>query len=173
MDLKYLEYPKFRKNIKRLYKETFPKNERFPFWILKHSIKKGKATINAIVEGNRFIGMTYIVNCDNSFYLMYFAIEKAYRNKQYGSKVLKHLNENYGTIFLSIEKPKDAVSDKRKQFYLKNGFYETNKYCTECGVDYEVLCNNKNFYITKELHKKRYDNMTSSKIVSFYINKLF
>ena len=173
MDLEYVEYPEYKKKIKKLYKEAFPKNERFPFWILKHSIKSDKSTINAIIEDNKFIGMTYIVDCDNSFYLMFFAIEKESRNKQYGSRVLKDLNEKYGTIFLSIEKPKDTTSEKSKKFYLKNGFHETNMYCSECGVDYEVLCNNKNFDITEELHKKRYSNMTSSKIVSFCINKLF
>lgn len=65
MELKYVSYPKYKKNIKNLYLEAFPRKERFPFWILKHSIKKGKATLNAIVNGNKFIGMEYIVNCDD------------------------------------------------------------------------------------------------------------
>ena len=173
MNFDYESYPKYKKDIKNLYLKAFPKNERFPFWILKHSIKKGKATLNAIVDRDRFIGMNYMVNCDDSFYLMYFAINKELRNKNYGSNVLQDLSEKYGTIFLSIEKPKDELSKRRKGFYLRNGFYETKKYCTEAGVDYEILCNNQNYNITEEIHKKRYDNMTNSKIVKFCMNLIF
>ena len=114
-----------------------------------------------------------MVNCDDSFYLMYFAIDKKLRNNNYGSKVLQDFNEKYSTIFLSIEKPKDELSKRRKGFYLRNGFYETKNYCTEAGVDYEILCNNQNYNITEEIHKKRYDNMTNSKIVKLCMKMIF
>lgn len=125
MNFKYVSYSQYKKEIKNLYLQTFPKEERFPFWILKHSIKKGKASLNAIVDKDGFIGMNYTVNCDDSFYLMYFAIDKELRNNNYGSKVLQDLNQKYSTIFLSIKKPKDELSKRRKGFYLRNGFYET------------------------------------------------
>lgn len=173
MNFEYVSYPQYKENIKKLYLDAFPKNERFPFWILKHSIKKGKAELNAIVDKDTFIGMNYMVNCDDSFYLMYFAIDKELRNNNYGSKVLQDLNEKHNTIFLSIEKPKDELSKRRKNFYLRNGFYETKMSCTEAGVDYEILCNNKNYNITEEIHKKRYDNMTNSKIVKLCMKIIF
>lgn len=173
MNFEYVSYPEYKKDIKNLYLQAFPKNERFPFWILKHSIKKGKATLEAIVNNDIFIGMEYVVNCDDSFYLMFFAIDKKLRNKNYGAKVLEDLNDKYKTIFLSIEKPKDELSQRRKNFYLRNGFFETNKYCSEAGVDYEILCNNKDYNITKEIHKKRYDNMTNSKIVKLCMKLIF
>lgn len=173
MNFKYVSYPEYKQKIKKLYLESFPKNERFPFWILRHSIKKGKATLNAIVDDHKFIGIEYIVNCDSSVYLMFFAIDKELRNKNYGTNVLKDLNEKYEIIFLSIEKPKDELSKRRKGFYLRNGFFETKKYCSEAGVDYEILCNNKDYDITEEIHKKRYDNMTNSKIVKFFIHRIF
>ena len=173
MNFEYISYPEYKKDIKNLYLKAFPKNERFPFWILKHSRKKGKAKLNAIIDKDKFIGMNYMVNCDDSFYLMYFAINKELRNKNYGSNVLQDLSEKYGTIFLSIEKPKNELSQRRKNFYLKNGFYETKKYCTESGVEYEILCNNKDYNITEDIHKKRYDNMTNSRVVKFCMNLIF
>ena len=154
MNFDYESYPKYKKEIKNLYLQAFPKEERFPFWILKHSRKKGKATLNAIIYRDRFIGMNYMVNCDDSFYLMYFAIDKELRNNNYGAKVLQDLNEKYDTIFLSIEKPKDELSKRRKHFYLRNGFCETQKYCTEAGVDFEILCNNQKYNILKKFIKK-------------------
>ena len=81
MNFEYVSYPKYKENIKKLYLEAFPKNERFPFWILKHSIKRGKAELNAIIDRDRFIGINYTVNCDVSLYLMFFAIDKELRNK--------------------------------------------------------------------------------------------
>lgn len=173
MNLKYIEYPSFKKEIKKLYTQSFPKNERFPFWILDHSIRKGIATIQAVTENDNFIGMIHIVNCDSSYYLMYFAIDEKFRNKKYGSEILKDLKNKYGTIFLSIEKPYDEISERREQFYLRNGFYKTRFYCTEHNVTYEVLCNNKDYVITNEIHKKRYYNMSNSKIVRFCINRFF
>lgn len=173
MNIKYIDYPSYKKEIKELYYEAFPKKERFPFWILKHSIKQGKTTLNAIVDNNKFIGMSYIVNCDDSSYLMFFAIKRELRNKNYGSKILKDLNLKCKTMFLSIEEPKEQLSERRKSFYLRNGFFETNKYCLEKGINYEILCNDKNYNITEKIHKKRYNNMTNSKIVKFCINILF
>lgn len=173
LKLEYLKYPNYNKEIKKLYTKSFPKNERFPFWILKHSMKKGKGVLQAIIYENNFIGMFYIVNCESSYYLMYLAIKEEYRNKKYGTKVLRDLHNKYGTIFLSVEKPSNEISKRRKKFYLRNNYYETNFYCNEKNVDYEVLCNNKNYIISDEIHKKRYDNMTDSKIVKFLINQIF
>lgn len=173
MSLNYVAYPKCKKEIKKLYVESFPKKERFPFWILRHSIKRGKAVLNAILDDNKFIGMEYIVNCDDAIYLMFFAINKDLRNRKYGSRVLRELSEKYKTIFLSIEEPIDELSKRRKEFYLKNGFFEINKYCLDGGINYEILCSNEDYNITDEVHKKRYNNMTDSKIIRFIINRTF
>lgn len=40
MNLRYVDYPEYKRDIKNVYLESFPKNERFPFWILKQSLKK-------------------------------------------------------------------------------------------------------------------------------------
>ena len=77
---------------------------------------------------------------------------------------------------LSIEKVNEKVFDiknKRKQFYLINEFVGTNKYIVDNNVEYELLCNNSNLNITKEILEKRYTMMTSSKILRFIISKIF
>ncbi|MBR1376589.1 MAG: GNAT family N-acetyltransferase [Bacilli bacterium] len=174
MNLKYIDCnkSKYKDEIRNLYLNAFPKEERFPFWILKHSIKNNNI-LNVIIDNGKFVGMEYIVNCDDSFYLMYFAISKESRNKSYGSKVLSDLKKTYKTIFLSIEKPNDDLSSRRKEFYLRNGFYETNKYYIDAGIKYELLCTNKDYKITEELLRKRYSNMSNSKIVRYIIGKTF
>ena len=107
---------------------------------------------------------------------MYFAIEKNQRNNGYGSEILRELNRSYKNVLLCIEKANEQVSDiknKRKQFYLRNGFVGTNKYIVDNNVEYELLCSNSNLNITKEILEKRYTMMTGSKILRFIISKIF
>lgn len=60
MNIKYKNYIDYINEIKALYYKSFPKKERFLFWILKHSVKQDKSSLNAIVDDNKFIGMNYI-----------------------------------------------------------------------------------------------------------------
>lgn len=127
----------------------------------------------AILDNYKFVGMCYIVNCDGAYYLMYLAIQDELRNKKYGSKILEDLKEKYKTLFLSIDKPTDEISIKRKNFYLRNGFYDTNKYYEDTGVLYEVLCTNSQYEITENIMQKRYTNMTSNTELSRVISNTF
>lgn len=175
MYLNHIDYNNthYKKELEELYLSAFPDDERFPFWLIKRCAEENNVKLNAILDGEQFIGMEYIVNCDNAYYLMYFAIDEKLRNKNYGSKTLADLKEKYETIFLSIEKPCDEITKKRKNFYLKNGFFETNKYYEDTGVEYEILCTNKEYMITEENVMKRYTNMSESPLIRETIGKIF
>lgn len=178
MNLKYIDYfmSEHKNEIKKLYMNSFPRDERFPFWILKHCSKEKNVVFNVILEGNKLIGMEYIINYENISYLMYLAVDKSQRDKGYGSQILKDLNQEYSTIILSIEKTNKDLKDdkqKRKDFYLRNGFNETNKFIKDNEVEYEVLCTNKEYDITEKMLKKRYDKMTNSFMIKYIIGKIF
>ncbi len=178
MDFNYVAFMSSsdKKLIKKLYYESFDKDERFPFWLLKKCSKEKNVKFNVIYNKDKVIGFQYIIEYDNIAYLMYFAIEKNQRNNGYGSEILKNLNKSYKNVLLSIEKVNEKVFDiknKRKQFYLINEFVGTNKYIVDNNVEYELLCNNSNLNITKEILEKRYTMMTSSKILRFIISKIF
>lgn len=163
-------------SIKKIYINSFYKDERFPFWILKHCSKEKNVTFNAILDNDKIIGMEYIINYENIAYLMYLAIDENQRKKGYGSKILKDLIEKYKTIILSIERPKRDLNNNkqiRKNFYLRNGFFETNKFIKDNGVEYEILCTNKNYCVTKEDLQKRYTKMTNSATMKYLIGRLF
>ena len=165
-----------KKLIKKLYYESFDKDERFPFWLLKKCSKEKNVKFNVIYNKEKVIGFQYIIEYDSIAYLMYFAIEKNQRNNGYGSEVLKELNKNYKNVLLCIEKTNEKLFDikyERKQFYLRNGFAGTNKYIVDNNVEYELLCNNNNLDITKEILEKRYTMMTNFKILRFIISKKF
>lgn len=108
------------------------------------------------------IGMCYIVNCTNAYYLMYLAVVPSLRNKNYGSMILRDLKEKYKVLFLSVDVPVDNISVRRKNFYLRNGFYDTNKFYEDTGINYEVLCTNNEYEINDKFMKMRYINMTNN-----------
>lgn len=173
MYFNYCNSFKCKDKIEKLYLSAFPKEERFPFWILEECSKKDNSSLYSIFDNNLFIGMCYIVNCDDAYYLMYLAVESELRNKNYGSKILKDLKQKYKTLFLSIDMAIDEISIKRKNFYLRNGFYDTNKYYEDTGVWYEVLCTNKEYEITDSIMQKRYTNMTDDEELSNVISNTF
>lgn len=178
MNFNYVDFLSYsdKKSIKKLYYESFDKEERFPFWLIKKCSKEKNVKFNVIYNKDKVVGFQYIIEYDNIAYLMYFAIEKNQRNNGYGSEILKKLNRSYKNVLLCIEKVNEQVSDiknKRKQFYLRNEFVGTNKYIDDNNVEYELLSNNSNLNITKEILEKRYTMMTSFKILRFIISKIF
>ena len=171
MKLKYINSGKYIEQIEKLYLKSFPDNERFPFWILQECWKKNYSFLYAIIDEDKFVGMCYIVNCDSLYYLMYLAVESSLRNKNYGSKILRDLKERYKLLFLSIDEPVNSVNIRRKKFYLRNGFYDTNRFYEDNGINYEILCTDDKFEITDNIMKMRYLNMTNdSKIFDVILN---
>ena len=171
MNFNYINDLKYKDELEELYLSAFPKEERFSFWILEDCSKEDNSDLYAILDNDKFVGMCYIVNCDGAYYLMYLAVEPNLRNKNYGSHILMDLEEKYKTLFLSIDDPINELNIRRKNFYLRNGFYDTNKYYEDTGVNYEVLCTNPEYEITNENMQMRYTNMTSnSELLSIIAN---
>lgn len=162
MTFKYINNSKYVNKIEELYLNSFPENERFPFWILQECSKENNSDLYAIFDNDMMIGMCYVVNCKNAYYLMYLAVEPSLRNKNYGSIILRELKEKYKVLFLSIDVPVDNISVRRKNFYLRNGFYDTNKFYEDTGINYEVLCTSNEYEINDNLMKMRYINMTNN-----------
>lgn len=139
------------KKTKKLYNEAFPEDERIPIWILKILSRKNKAKFYSIYDKTKFIGLVYNIYYKNIVFIFYFAINKEYRGQGYGSKIIEIIKQKYSNsrIILSIEQIDENSSNykqriKRKEFYLKNGFKESNYTIKEKGIIYEMLYYNEN-----------------------------
>lgn len=166
--------------IKEIYETSFPKSEKFPFWVLKQCAKGNNIRLDAIIDHatDKICGMRFLVSYDDITYLMYMAIDNKCRNKGFGSLVLRDLilRQVDTTILLCIEKPSEETDDKktrRKNFYIRNGFYETGRFIEDSGVKYEFLSSSKERIITEDDLKKRYSCMTRNPLMKFIIKNTF
>ena len=163
------------REVKKLYENSFPKEERYPFNFLLKSSKRYNVYFWSIYDEENFIGLIYLIEYKNILFIGYFAINKIYHNSGYGSKVLKLLREKFKgyDIILYIEeidKNSENYSQrlKRKQFYKKNGFFETDLYLIERNVSYEIMSTNKNIIIEKDLFDEIY-SVALSPVIKFLI----
>ncbi|MCQ2506948.1 MAG: GNAT family N-acetyltransferase [Lachnospiraceae bacterium] len=138
------------KKIHKLYVEAFPKEERCPFFFLKHRAVKGKGELLSVyskeADKETFIAMVSILSNDEIAYLFFFAIQKEYRGKEYGSQILKMLPELYEgkKLFLAREQLDDNAENnaqriRRHNFYLRNGFEDWPLLLQEASVIYDAM----------------------------------
>ena len=168
------KYTDYQKEIKQLYESTFPQNERFDFNILKSCDNDSDVHLSAILEDDIFVGMQFTINYPNDItYLMYFAIDEQYRNNGIGSKALQKLVVSKDNVLLCIEKPIDEITQRRKEFYLRNGFFETHTFIEDTGVMYEILTSCRNYIPTSQDLYNRYRCMTTNNSIWIKIEKLF
>lgn len=151
------------RKIKRLYRKSFPPEERIPFFILKRKAKHQKAHMLAAKQNGAFVGFVYLVCHFDMAYLFFLAISPEKRGMGCGSKILKALKKQYvgKRIFLARE-PLDEKADnyeqrvKRHSFYLRNGFEDLPCKIKEAGVVYDAMG------IGGEISAEEYDSLISA-----------
>lgn len=149
-----------KKEIKKLYLEAFPAEERMPLWILSWKAKKDRADLYGIYEKDKFVGMTYCVYEKDIVFVFYLAVHQDRRGEGYGSQILKKLKEKFPNrrIVLNMEEVAETYKNypqrrKRKEFYLKNGFREAGFKIEEYGVIYEFM------YYGENITVEEYENL--------------
>lgn len=104
---------------------------------------------------------------------MYFALMDVCSGNGYGSAQIRNLIQTHKNIVLSIEKPYDEQSTKRRYFYIKNGLYSTGAFLHDSGVSYEMLSSMKGVKPTTKIIKCRYLNMSDDSEINGIIMNTF
>lgn len=139
-------------SILEIYRNSFPKVEQFPVWLLRiMSHLKGRNSI-AFYDGNNICGFSYFLVNEKTVFILFLAVNDKIRSKGYGSQIITWIKENYPNreIFLDAEKPAENAENntqrmKRIAFYQRNGIFDTNHSFIYGDVTYEILCTDKNF----------------------------
>lgn len=154
---------KYFNSVRKIYKSSFPRSERFPFIILLLNIIRGNSSMNVLIDNNIIYGFIYYINYKEMSFILYLAINKNIRNKGYGSYLLKWLQNKKHNIdvYLNIDEINSIYKDndvriKRLNFYLNNNFYLTNYVSVEHSGNFNILTTNKEFNINEyiKLDKK-------------------
>ena len=164
----HYQYTFHKNKIQSIYEKSFPQSERFDFDILEECAKESNVHLVCIMQDDKPVGMQFTIELPNDItYLMYFAIDEEYRNHSIGSEVLQRLITSKDKVMLMIERPIDELTKRRKNFYLRNGFYSTNIFLEDTddtGIQYEVLISEKNYKPTKKDLLNRFYFMTNNKM---------
>lgn len=139
-------------DIKRIYFEAFPKNERMPFFMMVAMSKLWNTQFLGFYDGDIPCGFIYLAFNRKIVFVMFFAVDKHLRSKGYGSSILQQIKNKYPDkkIIISIEPCDNSAPDielrkKRKSFYMQNGYKETGYMMKLNGVVQEIIITNGEF----------------------------
>lgn len=143
---------KYLTKIIKIYKDSFPKEERFPFIILLLNLIRKNSKLFVGLKGREAISFMYVINYKKESFILYLAVTEEERNRGFGSYLLNWYLNNYKNtnIYLNVDEVDNKYYDndirkKRLNFYLSNGFYLTEYLSVEKNGNYNILSNKDKF----------------------------
>ena len=131
--------------IEALNQRAFPINERRPLSVFLKD-QSGCSDFVAFYDDEEFCGFACLLTWQDITHILYFAIEESQREKGYGSMALQEMRKIHpGHRYIAdIEQDSEAVENheqrrKRKGFYMRNGYEETEVAYKWRKEKYEIL----------------------------------
>lgn len=131
--------------VQALYERAFPENERSPFHLLLDD-STNCSEVFAFYEDGLFCGFMSLLTMGDISHILYFSIEESLRRKGLGAEALKLLRQIKPRFRLlaDIEATTAAAEnrvqrEKRKQFYLNNGYRSSGVFYEWRNDFYEIL----------------------------------
>ena len=132
--------------IGKLYKTSFPRDERAPYFLIKRRASQGRGDMLVAREEGEIVGFAYIIPYQDLAYLFYLAVAPEKQGGGRGSEILHLLKQRYAgcRLFLArevLDKKADNYEQrkKRREFYLKNGFHDMFAHIKEASVVYDAM----------------------------------
>lgn len=110
-----------------LHRKTFPEYERFQNTNLLANLIDGAHNMyfHSVYENDKLAGFFIYWDLDDSYYIHFIAIFPEMRNHKIGQQILDWVTENLKKpVFLEVEIPFDEITERRLNFYKRNGFTE-------------------------------------------------
>lgn len=152
MSLEVKKVKLLNKDVKKIFVDSFPKEERMPFSMMVLLTKFTHTDFLAFYDKNILCGFVYSAKINNITFIMFLAVDKSIRSKGYGSKILAEMQKIYpnNKIIISIERcdvEATNINDRirRKNFYLKNGYIDTGYLIELSKIEQEIIIKNGTF----------------------------
>ncbi len=131
----------------QMNREAFPDHERLTLDQIFTYVDKLNTDFVGMYDGTVPIGFFVLIKNSKCGYLNYFAIDQSMRSQGYGSRALNLLMDTYPDLQIILDfeglDPNSTNYEQRiarKNFYLRNGFYQTNYYTMVKDEKYDVVC---------------------------------
>ena len=134
--------------------EAFPPEEYLAPSTLVDMAKADNFDFLALLDGDSFVGFMVVQTHEDIAYLFFLAIDPSCRAKGYGSRAIETLKAQYPgkKQVVDFEMLDESAAnyeqrEKRRNFYLRNGYLETGHYLSYLGIDYEIFCMDEHFVL--------------------------
>lgn len=134
------------KKVKKLYEQAFPEYERINLAFLNLRSWQKDFELLAIYRRNKFVGFCYLISQGDLTLVLYLALSKKFQGQGFGSLILAQIKEykKKQRLILEIEIPKKEADNyqqrqRRKNFYLKNGFEFSGLITQEKTEEFEIM----------------------------------
>lgn len=142
----------FWNKVNILAKEAFPPEEYLAPSELVKMAQADNFDFLALLDGDVFVGFMVVQTYRDMAYLFFLAIGAQSRGKGYGSQAIETLRAEYPDKIHTVDfemlddaAPNREQRERRREFYLRNGYRETGLFLSYLGVDYEVFCMGNSF----------------------------
>ncbi len=141
-------FSKAYRDTRKLYISAFPVHERFLYFPTVLNSYRALADFYAYYDGDRFVGLAYVISSDQLVFLLFLAVTSEVRSKGYGKAILDDMAQlaKKRPVVLTIE-PVEAEAKnyeqrlKRLAFYERNGYHATPHFYYEGREKYQILTN--------------------------------
>lgn len=140
------------KRVKEIFKSSFPKEERMPFWMMFLMAKINNTEFLSFYDKDTLCGFVYLSAIKNITFIIYLAVDSDIRSKGYGSSILTEIRSMYqdNKMILYIDRCDNMAKDsgqrvRRKNFYINNGYEETGYLVNSTKEMQEILIKNGKF----------------------------
>lgn len=144
----------FEPKAKALYIASFPKMERFPYWLICTIAYLPGFHFRTWYADGAFIGLTYTLTRHSMTMIYYLAVEEKERGKGYGAMILKELKTLRPRTALitesdDIQAPNRTQRLRRIAFYERNGFLQTGWQLADYSGLYDIMATTADLNVRK------------------------
>lgn len=141
------ETSRFWQEVNALALEAFPPEEYLAPTELVRMAHSDNFDFLALTDNGAFVGFMVVQTHEAMAYLFFLAIVPEFRRNGYGGRALETLRALYPDKVPVVDfempdssAPNSEQRERRRAFYLRNGYKETRLFLSYLGVDYEVFC---------------------------------
>ena len=133
--------------IRGLYQTAFPKDEQIPWADLMRLVEEMHLDFTAYYDDDTLVGFTIVYPRKSVNWYWYFAVREDLRGQGRGQQILTQLLKKYEgqAMVLDMESPTQTPCPnpeqrkRRHDFYLRNGFRDTNLYRTYENIEMTIM----------------------------------